>query len=45
MQIANRDYRKRDKKNAFKSRWDTLPKGKNYGFNEEHEKIFTPMPF
>lgn len=32
-------------KAAFKSRWDTKKKGSNSGFNEEHEKTFTPMPF
>jgi splicing factor 1 len=38
-------YRKRDKKDKFKSRWDTMKRGQNMGFNEEHEKTFTPNPF
>jgi hypothetical protein len=38
------EYRKRDKKSAFKSRW-SAKKATPGGFNEEHEKTFTPMPF
>lgn len=32
-------------KNKYKSRWDNEKRGKNMGFNEDHEKTFTPMPF
>jgi hypothetical protein len=32
-------------KAEFKSRWDNIKKGKNDGFNEPHDKTFTPMPF